>query len=68
MKILTWVVDFTKPGMLHTEYIIGTKGQVLEYVENQIIAYGGKATTPETVTMPKKILWNEKKVNLTMNQ
>ncbi len=65
MKQKIWMIDFTKPGLVHTEYIVGTKGQVLEYSERQVIAYGGNASFPIVHSIPKNLKWNEKVVNLT---
>ena len=65
MNIRTWMIDFTKPGLVHTEYIIGTKGQVLEYSERQVVAYGGTASVPVIEKIPEYLSRNEKVVNLT---
>jgi len=64
-RIKIWIIHHTKPGMIHTEYVIGTKVQVLEYSERQVIAYGGRISDPIKGVIPERLQWNEKVVNLT---
>ena len=64
-RIKTWMTEHHKPGLIHIEYVIGTKGQVLEYSERQVQAYGGTITSPVPMNIPERLQWNEKVVNLT---
>ena len=60
----TYKVDFTGATGVHIEYITGPEKLVLEYVAKTEQNYGTKASTPEVVKMPEKLMWNSSKVDL----
>ncbi len=65
--IKSWMVEFSKVGTCHIEYINGTKEQVLAYSKKEEEAYRTIAAKPTREFIPVNLEWNEKIVDLTRN-